>query len=52
MCAKENLGIIEIELKYDKLFAQVWNPLHEPYELREYPKIVNELDVGKIKSKL
>ena len=31
--------------KKDKFFAQVWNPLHEENELREYPKIVNELDV-------
>lgn len=31
--------------KVDPFFAQVWNPLHEPDELREYPKIVSELDV-------
>lgn len=31
--------------KKDKFFAQVWNPLHEADELREYPKIVNELDI-------
>ena len=29
----------------DPFFAQVWNPLHDPDELREYPKIVTELDV-------
>ena len=29
----------------DPFFAQVWNPLHEPDELREYPKEVSELDV-------
>jgi hypothetical protein len=28
--------------KKDKFFAQVWNPLHEENELREYPKIVSE----------
>ena len=31
--------------KVDPFFAQVWNPLHEPDELREYPKKVSELDV-------
>ncbi|SDH82587.1 Nucleoside-diphosphate-sugar epimerase [Pseudobutyrivibrio sp. 49] len=31
--------------KKDKFFAQVWNPLHDEDELREYPKIVNELEV-------
>ncbi|ORX78272.1 hypothetical protein BCR32DRAFT_247280 [Anaeromyces robustus] len=31
--------------KKDKFFAQVWDPLHEPNELREYPKIVNELEI-------
>lgn len=31
--------------KVDPFFAQVWNPLHEPDELREYPKEVTELDV-------
>jgi len=31
--------------KVDPFFAQVWNPLHEPDELREYPKEVSELDV-------
>ncbi len=31
--------------KKDKFFAQVWNPLHEENELREYPKSVSELDV-------
>ena len=31
--------------KVDPFFAQVWNPLHEPDELREYPKQVSELDV-------
>lgn len=29
----------------DRFFAQVWNPLHEENELREYPKEVSELDV-------
>ncbi len=31
--------------KVDPFFAQVWKPLHEEDELREYPKIVSELDV-------
>ena len=31
--------------KKDKFFAQVWNPLHEEKELREYPKMVSELDI-------
>ena len=31
--------------KVDPFFAQVWNPLHEADELREYPKEVTELDV-------
>ena len=31
--------------KGDKFFAQVWDPIHEPDELREYPKEVSELDV-------
>ncbi len=31
--------------KKDAFFAQVWNPLHAPDELREYPKAVTELDV-------
>ena len=31
--------------KVDRFFAQVWNPLHDPDELREYPKEVTELDV-------
>ncbi|MDD6194863.1 MAG: NAD(P)-dependent oxidoreductase [Lachnospiraceae bacterium] len=31
--------------KKDKFFAQVWTPLHEEDELREYPKEVSELDV-------
>ena len=31
--------------KVDPFFAQVWNPLHDPDELREYPKEVSELDV-------
>lgn len=30
--------------KVDPFFAQVWDPLHEPDELREYPKEVSELD--------
>ncbi|MCR5354385.1 MAG: NAD(P)-dependent oxidoreductase [Lachnospiraceae bacterium] len=29
----------------DPFFAQVWNPLHEADELREYPKVVSDLDV-------
>ena len=29
----------------DPFFAQVWNPLHDKYELREYPKLVTEMDV-------
>jgi nucleoside-diphosphate-sugar epimerase len=31
--------------KLDPFFAQVWEPLHDPDELREYPKEVSELDV-------
>lgn len=31
--------------KVDPFFAQVWNPLHDSDELREYPKIVSELEV-------
>lgn len=31
--------------KVDPFFAQVWDPLHEPDELREYPKEVSELDI-------
>ena len=31
--------------KVDPFFAQVWNPLHGPEEMREYPKEVSELDV-------
>ncbi len=31
--------------KKDKFFAQVWNPLHDETELREYPKKVSDLDV-------
>ncbi len=31
--------------KVDPFFAQVWNPLHEADELREYPKEVSELDI-------
>lgn len=31
--------------KVDPFFAQVWKPLHEDDELREYPKEVSELDV-------
>ncbi len=31
--------------KRDPFFAQVWNPLHDPEELREYPKVVSELDI-------
>ncbi len=29
----------------DKFFAQVWDPIHEADELREYPKCVTELDI-------
>ena len=31
--------------KKDKFFSQVWNPLHEENVLREYPKMVSELDI-------
>ena len=31
--------------KVDPFFAQVWTPLHNPDEMREYPKLVTELDV-------
>lgn len=31
--------------KVDPFFAQVWKPLHEADEMREYPKEVSELDV-------
>ncbi len=31
--------------KVDPFFAQVWNPLHDSDELREYPKVVTELEV-------
>ena len=31
--------------KVDPFFAQVWDPLHEADEMREYPKIVSEKDV-------
>jgi len=31
--------------KVDPFFAQVWNPLHGADEMREYPKVVSELDV-------
>ena len=31
--------------KVDPFFAQVWDPLHEPDELREYPKEVTELGI-------
>mgnify|MGYP002102778414 FL=1 len=31
--------------KVDPFFAQVWKPLHEDDELREYPKEVNELNI-------
>ncbi|MBO6128568.1 MAG: NAD(P)-dependent oxidoreductase [Pseudobutyrivibrio sp.] len=31
--------------KKDQFFAQVWNPLHDENELREYPKAVSELEV-------
>ena len=31
--------------KVDPFFAQVWDPLHGPDELREYPKEVSEKDM-------
>ena len=31
--------------KVDPFFAQVWDPLHGPDEMREYPKEVTELDI-------
>lgn len=31
--------------KKDKFFAQVWEPLHEADDLREYPKVVSDLEV-------
>ncbi len=31
--------------KKDKFFSQVWNPIHDEDELREYPKVVSELEV-------
>ena len=31
--------------KVDPFFAQVWNPLHDENELREYPKAVSEADI-------
>lgn len=31
--------------KVDPFFAQVWDPLHGPDKLREYPKEVSEKDV-------
>lgn len=31
--------------KVDPFFAQVWAPLHGADEMREYPKIVSELDI-------
>ena len=31
--------------KVDPFFAQVWNPLHDPDEMRKYPKEVTELDI-------
>jgi nucleoside-diphosphate-sugar epimerase len=34
-----------IRAKKDKFLAQVWNPLHDESEVREYPKIVSDLDV-------
>lgn len=34
-----------LRAQVDPFFAQVWNPLHEPDEVREYHKIVSELDV-------
>ena len=35
----------DARVKVDKFFAQVWDPLHGPDEMREYPKLVSELDV-------
>jgi len=34
-----------VRAKKDKFFAQVWNPLHDEDETREYPKVVSEKDV-------
>ena len=31
--------------KVDPFFAQVWKPLHEDDEMREYPKVVSETDI-------
>ncbi|MDO4622815.1 MAG: NAD(P)-dependent oxidoreductase [Eubacteriales bacterium] len=31
--------------KVDPFFAQVWNPLHDEKEMREYPKIVSDADM-------
>lgn len=31
--------------KVDPFFAQVWKPLHDDNELREYPKIVSKIEV-------
>lgn len=31
--------------KRDPFFAQVWDPIHEQEELREYPKMVSDLDI-------
>ncbi|WP_209451808.1 hypothetical protein [Lactimicrobium massiliense] len=31
--------------KVDPFFAQVWNPLHNADETREYPKAVSEVDI-------
>lgn len=31
--------------KKDKFFAQVWTPLHDEDEVREYPKVVSELEI-------
>ena len=35
----------EMRARKDKFFAQVWNPLHDEDEIREYPKTVSELEV-------
>ena len=33
-----------VRAKVDLFFAQVWNPLHSPDEMREYPKVTSETD--------
>ena len=34
--------------KVDPFFAQVWTPLHEPDEMREYPKLVSDEHYSRI----